>query len=140
MQLEFSNNFVNNIFYYKIINIYIYNKHYIHVYICTYIYIYIYVYIYLYIIYVYINKSKVIGFDKNLHNITDNKQYRKEKTKLHSDVVKVFASSNEEAPESGKTVVDLKNIQSILLRDKNLNSSKIQNSPPDIWTECFIEC
>ena len=109
-------------------------------YIYVHIYIYIYVYIYLYIIYVYINKSKVIGFDKNLQNITDNKQYRKEKTKLHSDVVKVFASSNEEAPESGKTVVDLKNIQSILLRDKNLNSSKIQNSPPDIWTECFIEC
>ena len=28
--------------------------------------------------------------------------------------------------------VDLKNIQSILLRDENLNSSKIQNSLPDI--------
>ena len=29
-------------------------------------------------------------------------------------------------------IVDLKNIQSILLRDENLNSSKVQNSPPDI--------
>ena len=49
--------------------------------------------------------------------------------------VKFVVSSIEETPESGKTVVDLKNIQSILLRDENLNSSKIQNSPPHICTD-----
>ena len=41
----------------------------------------------------------------------------------------------EKAPESGKTIMNLKNIQSILLRDENLKSSKIQNSPPDICTD-----
>ena len=48
-----------------------------------------------------------IDFYKKLQNITDNRQYR-------------------------KTVVDLKNIQSMLLRYENLNCSKIQNSAPGI--------
>ena len=34
-----------------------------------------------------------------------------------------------------KTIIYLKNIQSILLRGKNLKSSKIQCSPPDICTD-----
>ena len=79
-------------------------------------------------------KSKIVDFDKNLQNIKDNRQYRKKTNKLYSDIVKSVVLSIEEAPESGNTVVDLKNIQSILLTDENLNSSKIQNSPPDICT------
>ena len=69
------------------------------------------------------------------YNITDNRQYRKKKTKLYSDVVKPIVSSIEETPESGKTVVDLKNIHSILLRDKDFNSYKIQNSPLHICND-----
>ena len=34
-----------------------------------------------------------------------------------------------------KTIIDLENIQSILLRDENLISSKIQSSPPEICTD-----
>ena len=79
--------------------------------------------------------SKCVG--KNLQNITDNTHYRKRQNKLYSDVVKSIDSSVEEAPESGKTIIDLKNIQSILLRDENLKSSKIQTSPPDIFTDSF---
>ena len=79
--------------------------------------------------------SKFVDFGKNLQNVADNRQYRKRKTKLYSDFVKSVDSSTGEAPDSGKTIVDLKNIWSILLRDENLNSSKIQNSPPDICTD-----
>ena len=79
-------------------------------------------------------KSKIVDFDKNIQNIKDNRQYRKKKNKLYSDIVKSVVSSTDEATESENTVADLKNIQSILLRDENLNSSKIQNSPPDICT------
>ena len=68
--------------------------------------------------------SKLADFTKTPQNITDNRQYRKRKTKLYSDVVKSVDSSTEEAPGSGKTIIDLKNIESILLRDENLNSSK----------------
>ena len=62
-------------------------------------------------------------FDKNLsniQNIKDNRQYRKKKKKLSSDVVKSVISSMEEAPESGKTAAKI--IQVVLLRDENLNS------------------
>ena len=59
----------------------------------------------------------------------------KKQNKLYSDVVKSVDSSVEEAPESGKTSINLKNIQSMLLRDENLKSSKIQSSPPDICTD-----
>ena len=55
----------------------------------------------------------------------------REKPNFFSNVDK----SVEKAPESGKTIVDLKNIESILLRDENLNSSKIQNSSPYICSE-----
>ena len=77
--------------------------------------------------------SKFVG--KNLQNVTDNRHYRKKQNKLYSDVVKSTDLSIEEAPESGNTIIDLKNIQSILLRDENLKSSKIQSSPPDICTD-----
>ena len=79
--------------------------------------------------------SKLADFTKTPQNITDNRQYRKRKTKLYSDVVKSVDSSTEEAPESRKTIIDLENIQSILLRDENLISSKIQSSPPEICTD-----
>ena len=79
--------------------------------------------------------SKFVGFAKNLQNVTDKRQYRKKQNKLYSDVVKSVDSSSEEAPESGKTIIDLKNIQSLLLRDEDLKSSKIQSSPPDICTD-----
>ena len=79
--------------------------------------------------------SKFADFPKNLQNTTDNTQYRKRGTKRYSDVVKSIDSSTKEAPENSKTIVDLKNIQSILLRDENLKSPKIQNSPPDICTD-----
>ena len=77
--------------------------------------------------------SKCVG--KNLQNVTDNRQYRKKQNKLYSDVAKSVDSSTEEAPECGKTIIDLKNIQFILLRDENLKSSKIQSSPPGICTD-----
>ena len=79
--------------------------------------------------------KKFVGFAENLQNVADNRQYRKRKTKLYSDVVKSVDSSTEEAPESRKTIIDLENIQSILLRDENLISSKIQSSPPEICTD-----
>ena len=88
----------------------------------------------------------MFDFAKNIHNITDNRRNRKRKTKLYSNVVKCYASSTEGAPESGNPVFDLKKIQSILLRDENLKSSEIENSPPDICTDSsssgnvFIEC
>ena len=56
-------------------------------------------------------------------------------TKRYSDVFKPFGSSTKEAPGNNQAIVDLKDIQSILLRDKNLTSYKIQNSPPDICTD-----
>ena len=59
----------------------------------------------------------------------------REKPNFFSNVDKSVVSSTEKAPESGKTIVDLKNIESILLRDENLNSSKIQNSSPYICSE-----
>ena len=40
------------------------------------------------------------------------------KNKLYRDAVKSVVLSIEEAPENGKTVIDLKNIHSILLRDE----------------------
>ena len=61
-------------------------------------------------------KSVNIDFDKNLQNITDDKQNRKN---FFSDVVKSAVSYIEETPENGKTVVTLKNIHFILLRDDN---------------------
>ena len=76
--------------------------------------------------------SKFNDFPKNLQNVTDSRQYRKRGTKRSSDVVKSVDSSTKEVPENSKTIVDLKNIQPILLRDENLKSSKIQDSPPDI--------
>ena len=80
-------------------------------------------------------KSVNIDFDKNLQNITDDKQNRKN---FFSDVVKSAVSYIEETPENGKTVVTLKNIHFILLRDDNLNSSKIQNSPLGICADSSI--
>ena len=71
----------------------------------------------------------------NLENITDNRIYRKKKMRLFSDVVKSEKPSTAVGEESGKANIDLDNIQSILLRDEKLNSSKIQNSPPDICTD-----
>ena len=44
--------------------------------------------------------KKFVGFTENLQNVADNRQYRKRKTKLYSDVVKSVDSSTEEAPES----------------------------------------
>ena len=78
--------------------------------------------------------SEFADFPKNLQNATDNRQYRKRGTTRYSDVAKSVDSSTKQAPENSKTIVDLKNIQSILLRDENLKSPKIQNSPPDICT------
>ena len=49
-------------------------------------------------------------------------------TKRYSDVFKPFGSSTKEAPGNNQAIVDLKDIQSILLREKNLKSSKIENS------------
>ena len=77
-------------------------------------------------------KSKLVDFAENLQ-ITDNRRYRTKKPnfrvmflnpllhllKKFLKVVRLF-------------IVDLKNIQSILLRDENLNYSKAQNSPRDI--------
>ena len=79
--------------------------------------------------------SKFADFAKNLQNVTHNKHYRKTGTKRYCDIVKSVDSSTKEAPENSKTIVDLKNIQSILMRDENLKSSKIRNSPPDICTD-----
>ena len=79
--------------------------------------------------------SKFADFPKNLQNVTNNRQYRKRGTKLYSDVVKSVDSSTEQAKENSNTIVDLKNIQSIFMRDENLKSSKIQNSPPDFCTD-----
>ena len=79
--------------------------------------------------------SKFADFPKNLQNVTDNRQYRKRGTKLYSDVVKSVDSSTEQAKENSNTIVDLKNVQSIFMRDENLKSSKIENSPPDFCTD-----
>lgn len=57
----------------------------------------------------------------------------REKPNFFSNVDKSVVSSTEKAPESGKTIVDLKNMESILLRDENF--SKIQNSSPYISSE-----
>ena len=81
----------------------------------------------------------VVDFVKNnLGNITDNRVYRKKKKmKFFSDVVKseMPSTSTTEGEKNGKTVIDLRNIQSMLLRDEDLNSSRIQNSPPKICTD-----
>ena len=82
--------------------------------------------------YININKCKIYIYiyniynDKNLQNIAGNRKHRKKANKPYSDVVKPVVSSIEKALESDKTVFDLKNIQSILLRDENFNSSKIK--------------
>ena len=79
------------------------------------------------------NEMDVIApMKNNLENITNNRLYRKKNMKLFSDVVK---SNNQSTTEVGKTVIDLKHIQSMLIRDETLNSSKIQSSPPDICTD-----
>ena len=62
--------------------------------------------------------SKFADFPKNLQNVTDNTEYRKKGTKIYSDAVKSVDLSTEEAPENSKTIVDLRNIQSILLREE----------------------
>ena len=46
--------------------------------------------------------SKFVDFAKNLKNVTDDRQYRKRKTRLYSDVVKSVDSSTKEASESSK--------------------------------------
>ena len=46
--------------------------------------------------------SKFVDFAKNLKNVTDDRQYRKRKTRLYSDVVKSVVSSTKEASESSK--------------------------------------
>ena len=46
--------------------------------------------------------SKFVDFSKNLKNVTDDRQYRKRKTRLYSDVVKSVDSSTKEASESSK--------------------------------------
>ena len=46
--------------------------------------------------------SKFVDFAKNLKNVTDDRQYRKRKTRLYSDVVKSVVSSAKEASESSK--------------------------------------
>ena len=46
--------------------------------------------------------SKFVDFSKNLKNVTDDRQYRKRKTRLYSDVVKSIDSSTKEASESSK--------------------------------------
>ena len=46
--------------------------------------------------------SKFVDFAKNLKNVTDDRQYRKRKTRLYSDVVKSIDSSTKEASESSK--------------------------------------
>ena len=79
--------------------------------------------------------SELHDFPKNLQNVSYNRQYCKIGTKRYSDVFKPFGSSTKEAPGNSQAIVDLKDIKSILLRDKNLTSYKIQNSPPDICTD-----
>ena len=46
--------------------------------------------------------SKFVDFAKNLKNVTDDRQYRKRKTRLYSDVVKSVDSSTKGASESSK--------------------------------------
>ena len=46
--------------------------------------------------------SKFVDFAKNLKNVTNDRQYRKRKTRLYSDVVKSVDSSTKEASESSK--------------------------------------
>ena len=46
--------------------------------------------------------SRFVDFAKNLKNVTDDRQYRKRKTRLYSDVVKSVDSSTKEASESSK--------------------------------------
>ena len=46
--------------------------------------------------------SKFVDFAKNLKNVTDDRQYRKRKTRLYSDVVKSVDSSTKEASERSK--------------------------------------
>ena len=59
------------------------------------------------------------AFPKNLQNVSDSRQYWKRGTKRYSDVFKSFVSSTKEAPGNSKAIIDLKDIQSILLRDEN---------------------
>ena len=46
--------------------------------------------------------SKFVDFAKNLKNVTNDRQYRKRKTRLYSDVVKSVDSSTKEASERSK--------------------------------------
>ena len=46
--------------------------------------------------------SKFVDFAKNLKKVTNDRQYRKRKTRLYSDVVKSVDSSTKEASESSK--------------------------------------
>ena len=46
--------------------------------------------------------SRFVDFAKNLKNVTDDRQHRKRKTRLYSDVVKSVDSSTKEASESSK--------------------------------------
>ena len=46
--------------------------------------------------------SKFVDCAKNLKKVTNDRQYRKRKTRLYSDVVKSVDSSTKEASESSK--------------------------------------